>query len=121
MSDGPFGYVGDTQDLQKRLSDARANLQDLSRGDLNRAERLTTSSPLDLNIQDQLTRDAFRSAVEKADADKASRILVSPGTGFGVDAQIRRRMKDIPINIDTAKEDLKQTGDMFGIGYTPLA
>ena len=120
VSDGPFGYVGDTQDLQKRLSDARENLQDLSRGDLNRAERLTTSSPLDLNIQDQLTRDAFRSAVEKADADKASRILVSPGTGFGVDAQIRRRMKDIPINIDTAKEDLKQTGDMFGIGYTPL-
>ena len=120
VSDGPFGYVGDTQDLQKRLSDARENLQDLSRGDLNRAERLTTSSPLDLNIQDQLTRDAFRSAVEKADADKASRILVSPGTGFGVDAQIRKRMKDIPINIDTAKEDLKQTGDMFGIGYTPL-
>jgi hypothetical protein len=120
ISDGPFGYVGDSQDLQKRLSDTRADLQDLSRGDLNRAERLTTSSPLDLNIQDQLTRDAFKSAVEKADADKASRILVAPGTGFGVDAQIRRRMKDIPINIDTAKEDLKQTGDMFGIGYTPL-
>ena len=39
VSDGPFGYVGDTQDLQKRLSDARENLQDLSRGDLNRAER----------------------------------------------------------------------------------
>ena len=129
VGDGPFGYVGDTQDLQKRLSDARENLQDMYRldprtidpkQDIRRAERLLTTKPMDLNINDQLIMDAYKSAVEKADALRAGRIKVKPGTGFGVDAQIRRRMKDIPINIDTAKEDLEETGKMFGIGYTPL-
>ena len=119
VSDGPLGYVGDSQDLQKRFSDTRADLQDLFRGDINRAERILTSSPLDLNIQDQLTMDAFKAATEKADADKASNIKFAPGTGLGVDTQIRKRMKNIPINIETAKQDLKATGKEFGIGYTP--
>jgi len=120
VSDGPLGYVGDSQDLQKKLSDTRADLQDLSRGDINRAERMLTSKPIDLNIQDQLTMDAYKNAVEKADADKASNILVAPGTGFGVDAQIRKRMKELPVTPKYAKEQLKQTGDFFGTGYTPF-
>jgi|TARA_R100000008_G_scaffold78185_1_gene59045 hypothetical protein len=119
VSDGPLGYVGDSQDLQKRLSDTRADLQDLSRGDINRAERILTSSPLDLNIQDQLTMDAFKAATEKADADKASRILVAPGTGLE-DVQIKKRMKDIPITPEYAKEQLQATGDYYGRGYTPF-
>jgi hypothetical protein len=119
VSDGPLGYVGDSQDLQKRLSDTRADLQDLSRGDINRAERILTSSPLDLNIQDQLTMDAFKAATEKADADKASRILVAPGTGLE-DVQIKKRMKDIPITPEYAKEQLQATGDYYGKGYTPF-
>ena len=120
VSDGPLGYVGDSQDLQKRLFDTRADLQDLSRGDINRAERMLTSKPIDLNIQDQLTMDAFKSATEKADADKASNILVAPGTGFGVDAQIRKRMKELPVTPELAKKQLQETGDFFGIGYTPF-
>ena len=120
VSDGPFGYVGDSQDLQKRFSDTRADLQDLSRGDINRAEKMLTSSPLDLNIQDQLTMDAYKSAIEKADADKAGNILVAPGTGFGVDAQIRKRMKELPVTPELAKQELKKTGERFGIGYTPF-
>jgi len=119
VSDGPFGYVDDSQDLQKRLSDTRADLQDLSRGDINRAERILTSSPLDLNIQDQLTMDAFKAATEKADADKASRILVAPGTGLE-DVQIKKRMKDIPITTEYAKKELKKIGDYYGKGYTPF-
>ena len=120
VSDGPFGYVGDSQDLQKRLSDTRADLQDLYRGDIRRAERILTSKPIDLNIQDQLTMDAYNRAVEKADADKAGNILVAPGTGFGVDAQIRKRMKELPVTPELAKQELKKTGEMFGIGYTPF-
>ena len=120
ISDGPLGYVGDSQDLQKRLSDTRADLQDLYRGDIRRAERVLTSNPLDLNIQDQLTMDAYKSAIEKADADKAGNILVAPGTGFGVDAQIRKRMKELPVTPELAKQELKETGDFFGIGYTPF-
>ena len=120
VSDGPFGYVGDSQDLQKRLSDTRADLQDLYRGDVRRAERVLTSNPLDLNIQDQLTMDAYKSAIEKADADKAGNILVAPGAGFGVDTQIRKRMKELPVTPELAKQELKETGEMFGIGYTPF-
>jgi hypothetical protein len=120
VSDGPLGYVGDSQDLQKRLFDTRADLQDLYRGDMNRTERILTSSPLDLNIQDQLTMDAFKSATEKADADKASRILVAPGTGFGIDEQIKKRMKELPVTPEIAKQSLQATGDRFGMGYTPL-
>ena len=119
ISDGPFGYVDDSQDLQKRLSDTRADLQDLSRGDVNRAERVLTSSPLDLNIQDQLTMDAFKSATEKADVDKASNILIAPGTGLE-DIQIKKRMKELPVTPKLAKQELKKTGEMFGIGYTPF-
>ena len=121
ISDGPLGYVGDSQDLQERLSDTRADLQDLYRGsDIRRAERIFNTKPIDLNIRDQLTMDAYNQAIEKADADKASRILVAPGTGLGVDAQIKKRMKEIPINIETAKQDLKATGDYYGTGYTPF-
>ena len=121
ISDGAFGYVGDSQDLQKRLSETRADLQDLYRGDAGRAERMLTSSPLDLNIKDQLTMDAYKSAVEKADADRASNILFAPGTNFGVDTQIKKRMKDLPITPEYAKEQLQATGDFFGTGYTPLS
>ena len=120
VSDGPFGYVGDSQDLQKRLSDTRADLQDLYRGDINRAERILTSKPIDLNIQDQLTMDAFKTATEKADADKASNILFAPGAGFGVDTQIRKRMKELPVTPELAKKQLQETGDFFGVGYTPF-
>ena len=120
VSDGPFGYVGDSQDLQKRLSDTRADLQDLYRGDIRRAERVLTSNPLDLNIRDQLTMDAYNRAIEKADADKAGNILVAPGTGFGVDAQIRKRMKELPVTPELAKQELKETGDYYGTGYTPF-
>ena len=120
ISDGAFGYVGDSQDLQKRLSETRADLQDLYRGDAGRAERMLTSSPLDLNIKDQLTMDAYKSAVEKADADRASNILFAPGTGRE-DVQIKKRMKELPITPEIAKEQLKATGDFFGTGYTPLS
>ena len=120
VSDGPLGYVGDSQDLQKRLSDTRADLQDLSRGNITRAERMLTTKPIDLDIKDQLTMDAYKQAVEKADADKASRILVAPGTGFGIDAQIRKRMKELPVTPEYAKKQLQETGDFFGAGYTPF-
>ena len=120
VSDGPLGYVGDSQDLQKRLFDTRADLQDLYRGDMNRTERILTSSPLDLNIQDQLTMDAFKSATEKADADKASNILLVPGAGQGVDVQIKKRMKELPVTPEVAKQQLQATGDFYGMGYTPL-
>ena len=119
ISDGAFGYVGDSQDLQKRLSETRADLQDLYRGDAGRAERMLTSSPLDLNIKDQLTMDAYKSAVEKADADRASNILFAPGAGLGIDTQIKKRMKELPITPEIAKEQLQATGDFFGMGYTP--
>ena len=118
ISDGAFGYVGDSQDLQKRLSETRADLQDLYRGDAGRAERMLTSSPLDLNIKDELTMDAYKSAVEKADADRASNILFAPGTGLE-DVQIKKRMKELPVTPEYAKEQLKATGDFFGMGYTP--
>jgi hypothetical protein len=120
ISDGALGYVGDSQDLQKRLSETRADLQDLYRGDAGRAERMLTSSPLDLNIKDQLTMDAYKSAVEKADADKASNILFAPGAGLGIDTQIKKRMKNLPITPEIAKEQLQATGDFFGKGYTPF-
>ena len=121
ISDGPLGYVGDSQDLQERLSDTRADLQDLYRGsDISRAERIFNTKPIDLNIRDQLTMDAYNQAVEKADADKASRILVAPGTGLGVDAQIKKRMKELPITPEYAKEQLQATGDYYGTGYTPF-
>ena len=121
ISDGAFGYVGDSQDLQKRLSETRADLQDLYRGDASRAEKMLTTKPIDLNIKDQLTMDAYKSAVEKADADRASNILFAPGTNFGVDTQIKKRMKDLPITPEIAKEQLQATGDFFGTGYTPLS
>jgi len=121
ISDGAFGYVGDSQDLQKRLSETRADLQDLYRGDAGRAERMLTSSPLDLNIKDQLTMDAYKSAVEKADADRAGNILFAPGAGLGIDTQIKKRMKELPITPEIAKEQLQATGDFFGTGYTPLS
>jgi len=119
ISDGDFGYVGDSQDLQKRLSETRADLQDLYRGDAGRAERMLTSSPLDLNIKDELTMNAYKSAVEKADADRASNILFAPGAGLGIDTQIKKRMDELPITPEYAKEQLQATGDYYGKGYTP--
>ena len=65
--------------------------------------------------------DAYKSAVEKADADRASNILFAPGAGLGVDTQIKERMKNLPITPEYAKEQLQATGDFFGTGYTPLA
>ena len=118
ISDGSFGYVGDSQDLQKKLFETRADLQDLYRGDADRAERMLTTKPIDLNIRDQLTMDAYKSAVEKADVDRASNILFTPGIGRE-DVQIKERMKNIPITPEYAKEQLKATGDFFGMGYTP--
>ena len=121
ISDGAFGYVGDSQDLQKRLSETRADLQDLYRGDAGRAERMLTTKPMDLNIKDQLTMDAYKSAVEKSDADRASNILFAPGAGLGIDTQIKKRMKELPVTPEYAKEQLQATGDFFGTGYTPLS
>jgi len=120
ISDGAFGYVGDSQDLQKRLSETRADLQDLYRGDASRAERMLTTKPIDLNIRDELTMNAYKNAVEKADADRASNILFAPGAGLGIDTQIKKRMKDLPITPEIAKEQLQATGDFFGKGYTPF-
>jgi len=120
ISDGAFGYVGDSQDLQKRLSETRADLQDLYRGDASRAERMLTSSPLDLKIKDQLTMDAYKNAVEKANVDRASNILFAPGAGLGIDTQIKKRMKNLPVTPEYAKEQLQATGDYYGKGYTPF-
>jgi len=126
ISDGSFGYVGDTQNLDNRILKRRQELEGLyddprsKLGKVSRDEKLLTGSPLDLNIKDQLTMDTYKSAVEKADADKASRILVEPGTGLGVDAQIKKRMKEIPITPEYAKEQLQATGDYYGTGYTPF-
>ena len=120
ISDGALGYVGDSQDLQKRLSETRADLQDLYRGDAGRAEKLLTTKPMDLDIKDQLTMDAYKNAVEKANVDRASNILVAPGTGRE-DVQIKKRMKELPVTPEYAKEQLQATGDFFGTGYTPLA
>jgi hypothetical protein len=125
ISDGSFGYVGDTQDLDNRILKRRQELEGLyddprsKLGKVSRDEKLLTGSPLDLNIKDQLTMDAYNQAVEKSDTDRASNILFEPGAGLGIDAQIKKRMKDLPINIDTAKEYLQETGDYFGTGYTP--
>ena len=122
ISDGSFGYVSDSQDLQKRLSDKRMDLQDLYRGDATRAERMLTSSPLDLKIKDQLSMDAYNQAVEKADALRAANIKVSPGTGFGVDTQIKKRMQDEGIlKADDVNQYLQYMGDTYGTGYTPLS
>jgi len=124
ISDGPLGYVGDSQDLQERLSDTRADLQDMYRGDakgdVRRAEKLLTTKLMDLDIKDQLTMDAYNQAVEKADALKAGNVLVAPGTGLGIDAQIKKRMKEIPITPEYAKKQLQKTGDYYGTGYTPF-
>ena len=122
ISDGSFGYVSDSQDLQKRLSDKRMDLQDLYRGDATRAERMLTSSPLDLKIKDQLSMDAYNQAVEKADALRAANIKVAPGTGFGVDTQIKKRMQDEGIlKADDVNQYLQYMGDTYGTGYTPLS
>ena len=126
ISDGSFGYVGDTQDLDDRVLKRRQELEGLyddprsKLGKVSRDEKLLTGSPLDLNIKDQLTMDAYKSAVEKADADRASNILVAPGTGLE-DVQIKKRMSELPVTPEYAKEQLQATGDYFGTGYTPLS
>jgi len=126
ISDGSFGYVGDTQDLDNRILKRRQELEGLyddprsKLGKVSRDEKLLTGSPLDLNIKDQLTMDAYKSAVEKADADRASNILFAPGTGLE-DVQIKKRMSELPVTPEYAKEQLQATGDFFGTGYTPLA
>ena len=125
ISDGPDGYVGDTQDLENRILKTRQELEGLyddPRSKLekvSRDEKLLTKSPLDLNIKDQLTMDAYNQAVEKSDADRASNILFAPGTGLE-DVQIKKRMKELPVTPEYAKEQLQATGDFFGMGYTPL-
>jgi len=127
ISDGSFGYVGDTQDLDNRILKRRQELEGLyddprsKLGKVSRDEKLLMGSPLDLNIKDKLTMDAYKSAVEKADADRASNILFAPGAGLGVDAQIKERMKNLPVTPEYAKEQLQATGDFFGTGYTPLS
>jgi len=126
ISDGSFGYVGDTQDLDNRILKKRQELEGLyddprsKLGKVSRDEKLLTGSPLDLNIKDQLTMDAYKSAVEKADANRASNILFAPGTGLE-DVQIKKRMKELPVTPEYAKEQLQATGDFFGTGYTPLS
>jgi len=125
ISDGPSGYVGDSQYIQKRLSDTRADLQDMYRGDakgdVRRAEKLLTTKPMDLDIKDQLTMDAYNQAVEKANTLRAGNILVTPATGFGIDTYIKKKMKELPITPEYAEEQLQATGDYFGTGYTPLS
>jgi len=120
-----FGYVGDSQAERKKITELRADLQDMYRGDakgdIRRAERLLTTKPMDLNINDQLIMDAYNQAVEKANALRASKIKVAPGTGLAVDRQIKKRMSQLPITSATAEQDLKATGDFFGTGYTPLS
>lgn len=61
-----------------------------AKGNIRRAERLLTTKPMDLNINDQLIMDAYKNAVEKANALRASKIKVAPGTGFAVDRQIKK-------------------------------
>jgi hypothetical protein len=125
-SDGSFGYVGDTQDLDNRILKRRQELEGLyddprsKLGKVSRDEKVLTGSPLDLNIKDQLTMDAYNQAVEKADADRASNILFAPGTGLE-DVQIKKRMGELPVTPELAKEQLQATGDFFGTGYTPLS
>ena len=124
ISDSPDGYVGDTQDLENRILKTRQELEGLyddprsKLGKVSRDEKLLTKSPLDLNIKDQLTMDAYNQAVEKSDADRASNILFAPGTGLE-DVQIKKRMKELPVTPEYAKEQLQATGDFFGMGYTP--
>jgi hypothetical protein len=126
ISDGSFGYVGDTQDLNNRILKRRQELEGLyddprsKLGKISRDEKLLTGSPLDLNIKDQLTMDAYNQAVEKSDADRASNILFAPGTGLE-DVQIKKRMGELPVTPELAKEQLQATGDFFGTGYTPLS
>ena len=127
ISDGSFGYVGDTKDLDNRILKRRQELEGLyddprsKLGKVSRDEKLLTGSPLDLNIKDQLTMDAYKSAVEKANVDRASNILFAPGAGLGVDTQIKERMKNLPVTPEYAKEQLQATGDYFGTGYTPVS
>jgi hypothetical protein len=126
ISDGSFGYVGDTKDLDNRILKRRQELEGLyddprsKLGKVSRDEKLLTGSPLDLNIKDQLTMDAYNQAVEKSDADRASNILFAPGTGLE-DVQIKKRMGELPVTPELAKEQLQATGDFFGTGYTPLS
>ena len=126
ISDGSFGYVGDTKDLDNRILKRRQELEGLyddprsKLGKVSRDEKLLTGSPLDLNIKDQLTMDAYKSAVEKADALRAGNILFAPGTGLE-DIQTKKRMDELPVTPEYAKEQLQLTGDSFGTGYTPLA
>ena len=126
ISDGSFGYVGDTKDLDNRILKRRQELEGLyddprsKLGKVSRDEKLLTESPFDLNIKDQLTMDAYNQAVEKADALRAGNILFAPGAGFGIDTQIRKRMKELPVTPKIAKEQLQATGDYFGVGYTPF-
>ena len=125
ISDGPFGYVGDTQNLDNRILKRRQELEGLyddprsKLGKVSMDEKLLTTKPMDLNIKDQLTMDAYNQAVEKANTLRAGNIKVTPGTGFGVDAQIKKRMKELPVTPEYAKEQLQATGDYYNIGYTP--
>jgi hypothetical protein len=127
ISDGSFGYVGDTQDLDDKILKRRQELEGLyddPRSKLekvSRDEKLLTTKPLDLDIKDELTMNAYNQAVEKADALRAGNILVAPGTGFGVDKQIKERMENLPITPEYAKEQLQATGKYFRTGYTPLS
>jgi len=124
ISDGSFGYVGDTQDLDNRILKKRQELEGLyddprsKLGKVSRDEKLLTGSPVNLDIKDQLTMDAYNQAVEKADALRAGNILFAPGTGLE-DVQIKKRMKELPVTPKYAKEQLQATGDFFGMGYTP--
>ena len=124
ISDGSFGYVGDTQDLDNRILKKRQELEGLyddprsKLGKVSRDEKLLTGSPVNLDIKDQLTMDAYNQAVEKADALRAGNILFAPGTGLE-DVQIKKRMKELPVTPEYAKEQLQATGDFFGMGYTP--
>jgi len=47
--------------------------------------------------------------------------LFAPGAGLGIDTQIKKRMGELPITPEYAKEQLQATGDFFGTGYTPLS
>ena len=126
ISDGSFGYVGDTQDLDNRILKRRQELEGLyddprsKLGKVSRDEKLLTRKPMDLDIKDQLTMDAYNQAVEKANTLRAGNILVAPGTGLE-DVQIKKRMKELPVTPKYAKEQLQATGDFFGTGYTPLS
>jgi len=71
--DDGSGFVGNTEPLEKNITELKAQLQDSYRdGQVNRADELFSTNPQDLKIKDQSLMDAYNNAIEKRAVGQAS-------------------------------------------------